>query len=168
MAELRALAFEMAAALPSGSLERLQNLPIDLSFAAQHLGGEIALIDDAESHLDGDPNVQTRRMLLVFRQIVEGRRTAAAAARDAINAARMADSCVDAVATYTTITTEFGEVRPALWRMTSDGFERAATAISVCCRSLRLRRLILQKTAIGLGTPLSRFALRCLGASKTT
>lgn len=130
MAELRALAFEMAAALPSGSLELLQNLPIDLSFAAQHLSGEIALIDDAESHLDGDPNVQTRRMLLVFRQIVEGRRTAAAAARDAITPLGWLILVSTLLQLTPPITTEFGEVRPALWRMTSDGFKRAATAIS--------------------------------------
>ncbi|RKF22623.1 hypothetical protein D6851_05240 [Altericroceibacterium spongiae] len=130
MAELRALAFEMAAALSSGSLEQLQDLPIDLSFVTPCLGGEIALIDDPENLIDGDPEVQTRHMLLVFGQIIAGRRTAAAAARDAITPL----GWLILVSTLLQVTPPANagsrDDRPALWRMTSDGFEQAATAIS--------------------------------------
>ena len=130
MAELRALAFEMAAALPSGSLVRLQDLAIDLSFVTPYLGGEIALIDDPESPIEGDPEVQMRRMLRVFGQITSGRRTAAAAARDAITPL----GWLILVSTLLQVTPPAnggsGEDRPALWRMTPDGFEQAATAIS--------------------------------------
>jgi DNA primase catalytic core len=130
MAELRALAFEMAAALPVGSLERLRNLPIDLSFVTPFLGGEIALIDDPESPIDGDPEVQTRRMLRVFGQIIEGRRTAAAAARDAITPLGWLILVSTLLQVTPPATAGSRDDRPALWRMTPDGFDRAAAAIS--------------------------------------
>jgi len=130
VAELRALAFEMAATLPQDSLELLQNLPIDLSFVTPHLGGEIALIDDPDSAIDGDPEVQVRRMLRAFVQIVAGRRTAAAAARDAITPLGwlILVSTLLQVTPPANVSSE--EERPALWRMTPSGFELAATAIS--------------------------------------
>lgn len=130
MAELRALAFEMAAALPSGTLERLQDLSIDLSFVMPHLGGETALIDDPESVSDGDPEAQVRRMLRTFAQIIAGRRSAAAAARDAITPL----GWLILVSTLLQVTPPANagskEERPILWSMTPDGFELAARAIS--------------------------------------
>lgn len=130
MAELRALAFEMAAVLPAGSLERLQDVSIDLSFVMPHLGSEIALIDDPESAIDDDPEVQVRRMLRVFCQIIAGRRAAAAAARDAITPL----GWLILVSTLLQVTppTNAGsqEERPTLWRMTPGGLELAAKAIS--------------------------------------
>lgn len=130
LAELRALAFEMAAVLPAGSLERLQDLSIDLSFVMPHLGGETALIDDPERSVDGDPEVQVQHMLRVFGQIIAGRRTAAAAARDAITPL----GWLILVSTLLQVTPPAnagseGE-RPTLWRMTPDGLELAANAIS--------------------------------------
>lgn len=130
MAELRALAFEMAAALQADSLERLQNLPIDLSFVTPHLGGEISLIDDPASPLDGDPEVQARRVLRVFSQIIEGRRTAAAAARDTITPLGWLILVSTLLQVTPPATAGSGEDRPALWRMTPNRFEHAATAIS--------------------------------------
>lgn len=130
MAELRALAFEMAAVLPARSLELLQDLSIDLSFVMPHLGGETALIDDLESAIDGDPEVQVRRMLQVFGQIINGRRTAAVAARDAITPL----GWLILVSTLLQVTPPANagseEERPALWRMTPGGLELAAKAIS--------------------------------------
>ncbi|MEG8041729.1 hypothetical protein QP164_02615 [Sphingomonas sp. LR59] len=130
MAELRAQAFEMAAALPLGSIERLQTLPIDLSFVTPQLGGEIALIDDNEGPIDGDPDVQLQRTLKIFGQIIEGRRTAAAAARDTITPLGWLILVSTLLQVTPPSTTASGENRPALWRMTPEGFEQAARAIS--------------------------------------
>jgi hypothetical protein len=130
MAELRALAFEMAAVLPAGSLERLQNLSIDLSFVMPHLGGETALIDDPESAIDGDPEVQVRRMLRVFGQIIAGRRTAAAAARDTITPLGWLILVSILLQVTPPANGNSEEERPTLWRMTPEGLELAAKAIS--------------------------------------
>jgi len=127
-AELRALAFELASALPAGSLERLQRLPIDLSFVMPHLGAEIALIDDPQRP-DGDAGTQMRYMLRTFGEIVEGRRSAAAAARDAITPL----GWLLLVATLLQITPPAAAAsednRPVLWRMTLEGLDQARAAI---------------------------------------
>ncbi len=129
-AELRALAFELASALPAQSLERLQGLPIDLSFAMPYLGGEVALVDEPDTCADGDPAVQVRQLLRTFGQIVEGRRTAAAAARDMITPL----GWLILVATLLQVTppaeNSSTEERPVLWRMTPENFDRAGEAVA--------------------------------------
>lgn len=129
-AELRALAFELASALPRQSLERLSVLAIDLSFAMPHLGGEIALIDEPDLRADGDPAVQVHDLLQTFGEIVAGRRTAAAAARDAITPL----GWLILVTTLIQITPPAdgpatGE-RPLLWRMTPESLERASGSVT--------------------------------------
>ena len=84
MADLRALAFEIAAGLPEDSLNRLPDVEFDLAWVSDVVGLDLVMINNGSA--TGDPSLvmQTNRVVRAFCQVVLGQRGGLNFVRDQI------------------------------------------------------------------------------------
>ncbi|MBS3850214.1 toprim domain-containing protein [Devosia sp. BSSL-BM10] len=87
IADLRALAFEIAASLPEASLERLIGADFDLAWVSDAVGLDLIMINDRFATLDPSLIVQTSKVVHAFCQVVLGKRGGLNFVRDQITPA---------------------------------------------------------------------------------
>lgn len=84
IADLRALAFEIAAGLPEDSLNRLTNAEFDLAWVSDIVGLDLIMINDGSVTDDPSLAMQTTRVVRAFCQVVLGQRGGLNFVRDQI------------------------------------------------------------------------------------
>jgi hypothetical protein len=130
VSELRALSFEIASVLPGGTISRLRSVPIDLTQISELIGHEVVLLETTAALDDLSLDSQASRLFGAFEEIIIGRRSSAAAVRDAITPLGWA-VLVSTLLQVTPPKSEGVELghRPALWSMSPEAIGRAKASI---------------------------------------
>lgn len=84
IADLRALAFEIAAGLPEDSLNRLADAEFDLAWVSDVVGLDLIMINDSSATDDPSLAMQTNKVVRAFCQVVLGQRGGLNFVRDQI------------------------------------------------------------------------------------
>ncbi|MCY0093252.1 CHC2 zinc finger domain-containing protein [Hoeflea ulvae] len=87
IADLRALAFEIAAALPEDSLNRLSDAEFDLAWVSDIVGLDLIMLNDRSATNEPGLAMQTNKVVRAFSQVVLGQRRGLNFVRDQITPA---------------------------------------------------------------------------------
>ena len=115
IADLRALAFEIAASLPEDSLHRLVDAEFDLAWVSDAVGLDLAMLDDGTATDDPSLEVQTSRVVRAFCQVVIGQRGGLQLVRDQITPAGWV-VLVAILIQVVPVHQRSGVARPTLWQ----------------------------------------------------
>ncbi|GAA0386379.1 hypothetical protein GCM10009093_11550 [Brevundimonas terrae] len=134
VADLRALVFELAGGLDRTVLERLSSIRIAQGWLHDVVGSEIRLVDDSRS-LDPAADVQIKRLLEVFSEIVLGTRAGTRGLRDIISPSGWVVLAATLLQVLVVDDDEVG-LRPRLWPMDLLKLERAEKALTVLLKAI--------------------------------
>jgi DNA primase catalytic core len=115
IADLRALAFEIAAGLPEESMDRLADAEFDLAWVSDAAGLDLIMINEGTSTQDPSLNVQTGKLVRAFCQLVLGQRGGLQFIRDQITPAGWV-VLVAILSQVVPVRQQSGRARPTLWQ----------------------------------------------------
>lgn len=114
-ADLRALAFELAAGLENSALDRLSTTQLTQDWLRENVGLDLLLFDDSQQH-DVSTDTQLGRLASIFCEIVLGRRAGLRGLREDISPAGWA-VLVGVLLQIIAVDDADGVGRPSLWPM---------------------------------------------------